>query len=112
MDGEDGAGGPRPGQRYPEWTRYGGTSHHALVFGEVADADALERLERRWSSLVDISRDPKVDAARAGLPLGGVVMIRPDGHIGFRFPATHAQALAALDLHLSSYLIPEGSPWK
>ena len=34
-------------------------------------------------------------------------MIRPDGHIGFRFPAADAAALAALDRHLSSYLIPD-----
>jgi len=37
---------------------------------------------------------------------GGVVLIRPDGHIGFRSPTTDAEALAALDHHLCSYLIP------
>jgi hypothetical protein len=36
-----------------------------------------------------------------------VVLIRPDGHIGFRFPAADAGALTALDRHLSSYLIPD-----
>jgi hypothetical protein len=35
-----------------------------------------------------------------------VVLIRPDGHIGFRSPTADAGALAALDRHLSSYLIP------
>jgi hypothetical protein len=34
-------------------------------------------------------------------------LIRPDGHIGFRFPAADAAALAVLDRHLSSYLIPD-----
>ena len=40
------------------------------------------------------------------LPAGGVIMVRPDGHIGFRFPSTEAEAFAALDRHLGSYLIP------
>src|SRR5215211_6568831 len=98
---------PHPGQRYPDWTRLGGTSHHALVFGSVADAASLARLGRRWSKLVQVSHDPGVDPVRAGVPTGGVVLIRPDGHIGFRFPSTEAGALAALDRHLSSYLTPE-----
>jgi len=44
---------------------------------------------------------------RAGLPAGVVVLIRPDGHIGFRFPCADAGAFTAIDLHLGSYLIPE-----
>jgi hypothetical protein len=75
--GGSGAGvaGPHPGQRYPDWTRLGGTSHHALVFGPVADAAPLARLGRRWSPLVQIAHDPGLDPARAGLPAGGVVLI-------------------------------------
>ena len=109
--GGSGAGtrGPRPGQRYPDWTRLGGTSHHVLVFGPVTDATALAQLGRRWSELVCIASNPGLDPARAGLPAGGVVLIRPDGHIGFRFPSTGAGALTALDRHLGSYLIPETS---
>jgi len=38
--------------------------------------------------------------------MGGVVLIRPDGHIGFRFPSAEAAAFAALDRHLASYLLP------
>ncbi|MDP8900198.1 MAG: FAD-dependent monooxygenase [Actinomycetota bacterium] len=97
---------PHPGQRYPDWTRFGGTPHHVLVFGPVADAAPLARLDRRWSKLAQISRDPGVDPVRAGVPTGGVVLIRPDGHVGFRSPSADAGALAALDRHLSSYLIP------
>jgi hypothetical protein len=95
-----------PGQRYPDWTRFGGASHHVLVFGPVADAASLERLGRRWARLVEVLQDPDVDPARAGVPTGGMVLIRPDGHIGFRSSTTNAEALAALDNHLSSYLIP------
>jgi 2-polyprenyl-6-methoxyphenol hydroxylase-like FAD-dependent oxidoreductase len=99
--------GPHPGQRYPDWTRLGGTSHHVLVFGPVTDAAALAQLGRRWSKLVRVSSNPALDPVRAGLPAGGVVLIRPDGHIGFRFPSTGAGALPALDRHLGSYLIPD-----
>jgi hypothetical protein len=38
---------PHPGKRYPDWTRFGGTSHHLLVFGPVADPDRLDGLGRR-----------------------------------------------------------------
>jgi len=100
-------GGPRPGQRYPDWTRLVGTSHRALVFGPVTEAESLAQLDRRWSKLVQISRDPDVDPVRADLPARGVILIRPDGHIGFRFPSAQTGALAALDRHLSSYLIPD-----
>src|SRR5262249_1329821 len=92
---------------YPDWTRLGGTSHHVLVFGPVTDAESLARLGRRWSKRGEITHEPRVDAGRAGVPRGGVVLIRPDGHIGFPFPAVDAGALAALDCHLSSYLIPD-----
>jgi 2-polyprenyl-6-methoxyphenol hydroxylase-like FAD-dependent oxidoreductase len=99
------ASGPRPGQWYPDWPRFADTSHHALVFGS-AQADALARLDRRWSKLVKISHHPTVDPTRAGVPTGGVILVRPDGHIGFRFPSTDPEAFTALDRHLTSYLIP------
>ena len=105
--GGAGAEGPRPGQWYPDWTRFGGTSHHVLVFGTVTDAASLARLGRRWSKLVQISHNPSVDPVRAGLPAGGVILIRPDGHIGFRFPSAEVGAFTALDRHLCSYLIPD-----
>jgi 2-polyprenyl-6-methoxyphenol hydroxylase-like FAD-dependent oxidoreductase len=97
--------GPRPGQWYPDWARFGGTSHRALVFGNGADTESLEQLGRRWSHLVEITQNPGVDPARAGLPVGGTALVRPDGHIGFRFPGTSADAFAALDRHLASYLV-------
>jgi 2-polyprenyl-6-methoxyphenol hydroxylase-like FAD-dependent oxidoreductase len=107
--GGDGAvaADPHPGQRYPDWTRFGGMSHHVLVFGPVADAASLARLGRRWSELVEVSHDPGIDPARAGVPTGGLVLIRPDGHIGFRSPSADAGALATLESHLSSYLTPD-----
>ena len=98
---------PHPGQRYPDWTRFGGTSHRVLVFGPVTDAERLARLGRRWDKRAEISHNPDVNPDRAGVGTGGVVLIRPDGHIGFRFPSVDTEAIAALDRHLSSYLIPD-----
>lgn len=109
--GETGAAvQPHPGQRYPDWTRFGGTSHHVLVFGPVAEVELLRRLNRRWSHCVEISCDPNVQPARAGVPNGGLVLIRPDGHIGFRSSSANAGALSALDRHLSSYLVERYRP--
>jgi hypothetical protein len=95
---------PHPGQRYPDWVRLGGRFHHVLVFGPVAEVERLRLMDRRWSKSVMITCDPGFDPARAGIPTGGVVLIRPDGHIGFRSPSVDSAALSALDQHLASYL--------
>ena len=94
---------PAPGDRYPDRAALAGTAHHVLLFGG-ADDTGIERLRRRWRGLVEIS-EAASDPRRAGLAAGGAVLVRPDGHIGFRTPANSA-GLAALDSHLDSYLIP------
>ena len=94
---------PAPGDRYPDRAALAGTGHHLLLFGGADDA-GIERLRRRWRGLVEIS-DAAGDPGRAGLAAGGAVLVRPDGHIGFRAPADSA-GLGALDSHLDSYLIP------
>ncbi len=62
------------------------------------------RLRHRWRGLVEISHATG-DPRRAGLATGNAVLVRPDGHIGFRAPA-NSVGLGALDSHLDSYLIP------
>jgi 2-polyprenyl-6-methoxyphenol hydroxylase-like FAD-dependent oxidoreductase len=106
MDQSPSSDSPHPGQRYPDWSLFGGTLHRLFVFGAIADEAALAKLERRWASRVQVSRNPNVDPARAGVPNGGMIAVRPDGHIGFRITSVDAGALAALDRHLTSYLIP------
>jgi hypothetical protein len=91
--------------RFPDWNRFDSSSHHVLSFGPIEDAASLEQLGRRWSGLVRFSHDPDVDAARPGVPAGGLVSIRPDGHIGFRVSSVDSAAVTALDDHLTSYLV-------
>jgi hypothetical protein len=95
---------PRPGDRYPDRTTVGGTAHHILLFGTVDDA-GVAHLRRRWRGLVDVIRATG-DPRRAGLSSSGAVLVRPDGHIGFRAAPADAPGLAALDAHLDSYLVP------
>jgi 6-methylpretetramide 4-monooxygenase / 4-hydroxy-6-methylpretetramide 12a-monooxygenase len=95
---------PAPGERYPDRAALSGTGHHVLVFGQ-ADEPALARLQERWGGLVEVVRSDG-DPARAGLRDGGAVLVRPDGHIGFRASSADAAGLGALDSHLDSYLIP------
>jgi hypothetical protein len=94
---------PAPGDRYPDRAGLSGTGHHLLLYGPADDA-STERLRRRWRGLLEIS-DAAGDPRRAGLAAEGAVLVRPDGHIGFRAPADSA-GLAALDSHLDAYLIP------
>jgi 6-methylpretetramide 4-monooxygenase / 4-hydroxy-6-methylpretetramide 12a-monooxygenase len=97
---------PAPGDRYPDRAALDGVGHHLLLFGGADDA-GIERLRRRWRGLVEISAAAG-DPSRAGLAGAGAVLVRPDGHIGFRAPADSA-GLGALDSHLDSYLIPAGA---
>jgi hypothetical protein len=94
---------PAPGDRYPDRAVLAGTGHHLLIFGAAENA-GVTRLQRRWQGLVEISHATG-DPRRAGLATGGAVLVRPDGHIGFRTPANSA-GLRELDSHLDSYLIP------
>ena len=94
---------PDPGDRYPDRAALTGTGHHLLLFGVTEDA-GIGRLRHRWRGLVEVSQ-ATVDASRAGLPGAGLLLVRPDGHIGFRAPSSPA-GLDALDAHLDSYLVP------
>lgn len=98
---------PAPGDRYPDRTALTGTRHHLLLFGTPPQAD-VAYLCRWWAGLVDIGQGAG-DRRRAGLAADGAILVRPDGHIGFRaVPADHA-GLSALDAHLDSYLVPAAS---
>jgi hypothetical protein len=101
--------GPAPGERYPDRTSLTGPSHHLLLFG-VPPAN-LSHFASRWDGLVDIvdARTAGLDAARAGVP-SGAVLIRPDGFIGFRAIPADPAGLDALSAHLASYLIERAPP--
>jgi 6-methylpretetramide 4-monooxygenase / 4-hydroxy-6-methylpretetramide 12a-monooxygenase len=99
----DASSPPDPGDRYPDRLLLSGTRHHLLLFGGT-DQETLSALLRRWQGLVDMHRDIG-DPRRAGLPAEGAILVRPDGHIGFRACPADAAGLRALDAHLDSYLI-------
>jgi hypothetical protein len=91
---------PGPGDRFPGRSVLTGTAHHLLISG-AADAAGVERLHRRWHGLVDV-----VHSTEAASGSSGALLVRPDGHIGFRALPADAAGLAALDTFLDSYLVP------
>ncbi len=95
---------PVPGDRYPDRVTLPGPRHHLLLFGWPAGG-AAEQLGRRWRGLLDVIQADG-DPRRAGLTGSGAVLVRPDGYIGFRAAPAGPDALAAVDAHLSTYLIP------
>ena len=93
------------GRRFAAGHRLGGTGHHLIVFG---DTPGLDRLDARWNKLVSIvdAASGSFAAKEAGLPDGGVILVRPDGFVGFCASPVDEAALAALDAHLAAYLVP------
>ena len=72
------------------------------------DAPRLDHLRARWDGLVSIidAASAHLDAAEAGVPNGGAILVRPDGFIGFRAAPADEPAMDALDAQLTTYLGP------
>jgi 2-polyprenyl-6-methoxyphenol hydroxylase-like FAD-dependent oxidoreductase len=98
--------GPHPGQRLADWTLLGGAAHRLLVFGPVQGAEPLAQLGRKWAGRIEVCVEPGLDCRRAGVAAGGCVLVRPDGHIGFRHTHSDTAAWSTLDRHLTTYLSP------
>ncbi len=98
-------GGLPPGVRFPEWLRLDGPGHHLVVFGEPP---RLDDFRARWGKLVAIveASSAGLDATEAGVPNGGVLLVRPDGFIAFRAAPADEATMKALDTHLATYLVP------
>jgi 4,5-epoxidase len=97
--GGDPAAAPGPGDRYPDRTSLDGTAHHLLLDGPVDDAE-LARLRDRWRGVMEIVANSGVGQAPSA------VLVRPDGHVGFRASPADTAGLRALDAQLDSYLVP------
>jgi 6-methylpretetramide 4-monooxygenase / 4-hydroxy-6-methylpretetramide 12a-monooxygenase len=96
--------GPVPGDRYPGRADLRGTGHHLLISG-AAEGPELARVARKWHDLVDVANSA-VDGRGAEPTASVAVLVRPDGHIGFRAAPASEAGLRALDAHLDSYLVP------
>ena len=99
-----GLGGLSPGTRFPACSQLSGTRHHLIAFNAVP---RLSHLSARWGPLVSIveASTAPFDAIAAGVPKGGVILVRPDGFVGFRADPAD-ETIDALDAHLATYLIP------
>jgi 2-polyprenyl-6-methoxyphenol hydroxylase-like FAD-dependent oxidoreductase len=96
---------PAPGERFPAAHRLSGATHHLVVFGE---ASGLREFRARWEKIAPIvdGAAAGLDAAEAGVPNGGAVLVRPDSFIGFRAAPADDAAMKHLDAHLATYLKP------
>jgi 2-polyprenyl-6-methoxyphenol hydroxylase-like FAD-dependent oxidoreductase len=105
VDGGAGDTEPAPGARFPGWCDLEGATHHLVVAGR---AQRLNDFRARWRALVSVVEwtDTGDLARQAGLAEGGVVLVRPDGFIGFRRALADEETMTALDAHLSTYLHP------
>jgi 2-polyprenyl-6-methoxyphenol hydroxylase-like FAD-dependent oxidoreductase len=96
---------PAPGARFPGWCDLEGATHHLVI---SRDAPRLDDFAVRWGALVSVVEWTGAGdlAKQAGLAEGGMVLVRPDGFIGFRRPSGDDAAMKSLDAHLSTYLQP------
>ncbi len=96
---------PEPGARFPGWCDLAGATHHLVLSG---GPPRLDDFRARWGALVSVVERTGVGilAKQSGLAEGGMVLVRPDGFIGFRRPSADEAAMKSLDTHLSTYLRP------
>ena len=96
---------PAPGARFPGWCDLAGATHHLVLSG---GASRLDDFRARWGALVSVVEwtGAGILAKQSGLAEGGMVLVRPDGFIGFRRASADDAAMKSLDTHLSTYLRP------
>ncbi len=98
----------QPGDRFPDRTKLSGCLHHALVFGGI-DETTLAPLKTRWAKVVEILDGTTIcSPERAGLPDGGLLLVRPDGHVGLVVKGPSTKTLPVLDAHLATQFEPAG----
>jgi len=96
--------GPAAGTRFPPDPGLRGTGHHLVAYGDVP---RLDRFRGRWDGFLTIvdAAGAGLDTSEAGMSEGGVILVRPDGFIGFRAAPANETAMDLLDAHLATYLV-------
>ncbi len=93
---------PVAGFRFAACHHLRGAGHHLVV----ADGTlGLDKFRDRWDGLVSIVYASQSDGKFSDI-VDGVILVRPDGFVGFRADPADATTMDALDAHLASYLIP------
>jgi hypothetical protein len=97
---------PAPGARFPGGCDLDGATHHLVLSG---GAPRLDDFRARWGALVSVVEwtGAGILAKQSGLAEGEMVLVRPDGFIGFRRASADDVAMKSLDAHLSTYLQPD-----
>lgn len=110
--------GPGPGERWPQrclLSSAGGAAasgHLLLLFG--AAPAGWERFLQRWHLLLQpleassFGLDPTLAGVCRGDGASALVLVRPDGMLGWRSLPADREGLAALDAHLNRWFIPAG----
>jgi hypothetical protein len=109
--------GPGPGERWPQRCLLpslpsAAPGHLLLRFG--ATPAGWETFLQRWRLLLQPVEASAcgLDPTLAGVPQGegasALVLVRPDGMLGWRSLPADREGLAALDTHLSRWFIPAG----
>jgi 2-polyprenyl-6-methoxyphenol hydroxylase-like FAD-dependent oxidoreductase len=87
----------RPGCRFPERTRLSGCLHHLLFYGEAQEWDQPS-FAARWANVLTIVDGHSICPPKlGGASVGGAVLIRPDGYVGFQTEKWNPEARSALD---------------
>jgi 2-polyprenyl-6-methoxyphenol hydroxylase-like FAD-dependent oxidoreductase len=92
----------RPGCRFPERTRLRGCLHHLLVYGEAQEWDQTG-FAGRWADVLTVVDGNSICPPNlCGISVGGAILIRPDGYVGFQAEKWNSEARNALDGFLNA----------